>query len=307
MCIRWPQYTRPEHLIDMAWTTRFRNAINAGLNLIGLELATTRGKQAETARLHALDARGHWSAPRFEAALGPDDPRFLDFLVSVCAPYQRDFMDLPREAGEGQDGFYIHNPWFGPVDAEVLYSVLRHFHPRIVVEVGSGFSTRLMRTAICDGKLRTRLCSIDPMPRIEIQHYADEQVLRRVEEIEPSELAHRLAPNDVLFIDSSHTVTTGGDVPYLFLEVLPRLEPGVLIHVHDIFLPFEYPREWVVDHRWPWNEQYLVQAMLYGSRMLEVLWPAHYMWMRHRHKVQEVIPSDANRTAPSSLWLRKLA
>ena len=91
---------------------------------------------------------------------------------------------------------------------------------------------------------------------------------------------------------------------FLFLEVIPRLRPGVLIHIHDMFLPFEYPTDWVIKHRWGWNEQYLVYALLCDSHRLEVLWPAYYMWRNHRDQVREVIPSKPD-AVPSSLWLLK--
>jgi len=175
------------------------------------------------------------------------------------------------------------------------------------VEVGSGFSTRVIRRAIWDGSLSTRVRSIDPAPRIDVEGYADEHLQSRVEELDASELARSLGVNDILFIDSSHTVTNGGDVPFLFLEVVPRLVPGVLIHVHDVFLPFDYPQDWVVDKGRNWNEQYLVQALIYGSNTLEILWPAHYMWRCHRREIMQAIPSEPGPYIPSSLWLKKLA
>jgi len=129
----------------------------------------------------------------------------------------------------------------------------------------------------------------------------------RVEDIEVEEILRLLSPGDILFIDSSHTIQTGGDVPYLFLEVLPRLQAGVLVHIHDIFFPFDYPSDWVMDG-WGWNEQYLVHAFLAGNKAFEILWPARYLWERQRAAIVELIPSAAalNRQ-PSSLWLRKVA
>ena len=96
-----------------------------------------------------------------------------------------------------------------------------------------------------------------------------------------SKILDLLSAGDILFIDSSHTVTTGGDVPYLFLEILPRLNPGVLIHIHDIFLPFDYPEQWVLED-WGWTEQYLVHAFLSYNQTFEILWPASYVWEHHR-------------------------
>lgn len=291
----------------MAVTTNIKNFMNRGLRVVGLQIGTTRAQRAESARLRALVARGHWSTPRFVHGLELDDEKFLHFLDEVCLPYREQYSSFPRTQAALPNGFYLDNGWFGAVDAEVLYSILRWRRPRTVVEVGSGFSTRVIRRAICDGSLATRLRSVDPTPRVDVQKYVDEQVQSRVEELEPSELARSLGANDILFIDSSHTVANGSDVPFLFLEVVPRLAPGVLIHIHDIFLPFDYPQDWVVVRGWKWNEQYLVQALLYGSNTLEILWPAYYMWRCHQRELLEVIPSGGGSFGPSSLWLRKVA
>src|SRR5208282_6319399 len=97
----------------------------------------------------------------------------------------------------------------------------------------------------------------------------------------------------------------GGDVPYLYLQVLPQLSPGVLIHVHDIFLPFEYPQEFVVKERWGWTEQYLLHALLMGNAGFEIIWPSCYMWQFHRAAVQDVICSERSFPPPSSFWMLK--
>ena len=92
--------------------------------------------------------------------------------------------------------------------------------------------------------------------------------------------------NDILFIDSSHQIRIGNDVVKLLLDIIPALKKGVLVHFHDIFLPYDYPRQWIIDNRWEWNEQYLVQAMLQGSVEFEVLWPGHFL--------QRTFPNFAN-------------
>src|SRR5260370_7925564 len=100
-----------------------------------------------------------------------------------------------------------------------------------------------MRRAIVEGKINTKLTCIDPEPRVEIQQYADEQLIQPVEELEPSTLAGILDANDILFIYPSHTVTTGGDLPFLYLEILPPLPPGVPIPAHHPLFPFYYPKQ----------------------------------------------------------------
>ncbi len=244
------------------------------------------------------------TAPRFNYGLRVDDRKFARFLTEVCAPYQEFYTRWQKHAEVGGDDFFLFNYWFESIDAEVLYCLVRHRKPKHIVEVGCGYSTRLMRRAIVEGKLNTKLTCIDPEPRVEIQQYADEQLIQPVEELEPSTLAGMLDANDILFIDSSHTVTTGGDVPFLYLEVVPRLRPGVLIHAHDIFVPFDYPKEWL---EWGWNEQYLVHALLFDERRIEIVWPSHYMWRCHRDEVMKTIPcAYRSDSPPGSLWFRKL-
>jgi hypothetical protein len=133
---------------------------------------------------------------------------------------------------------------------------------------------------------------------------ASEVIQSKVEDVDLAVIADSLVEGDVLFIDSSHRIVTGGDVPYLFLEVIPRLRTGVLIHVHDVFFPFEYPEECVFQG-WSWTEQYLVHAFLCFNDSFEILWPARYMWGYHQADVLEVIPADPSVYPPSSLWLKK--
>jgi hypothetical protein len=149
--------------------------------------------------------------------------------------------------------------------------------------------------------------SIDPSPRREVQSVADQVICRKLEDVPASDLQDVLLSNDVLFIDSSHEIRSGNDVVSLFLRVIPGLCSGVVIHVHDIFLPFEYPREWIVENTLNvnWAEQYLVHAMLQGSDQFEVLWPGHFL--------QRTLPdfdghfSGKPVGVAKSLWLRKLS
>lgn len=288
----------------MAISTQVKNTLNTLLKPVRLQIGTTLEDELETARVRALKERGHWGVPRYGQAVAFDDARHLAFLAEVCSGCREGYMALPQEANGAGDGFYLRNGWFEPVDAEVLYSVVRHYRPQRIVEVGSGFSTRLTRQAIRDGGLSTRITCIDPLPRADIQAYADRHIASRVEAVPVADIAGQLAENDILFIDSSHKVISGGDVPFLFLEVLPQLRSGVLIHVHDIFLPFEYP-ETVIDLRWDWAEQYLVHAFLAYNGAFEILWPASYMWARQKEEILRYIPVPWLRLSPSSLWLRK--
>lgn len=188
----------------------------------------------------------------------------IEHLVNIFPPFGEEFA---RELANGQlrrYGFSLDNDAFGGVDPLVLYAFLRHYEPDLVLEIGSGHSSRVMAAALSrNGK--GDLISVDPYPseqlRAELHDFPHTVIEQKVEQL-PFDLFDRLNFGDVLFIDSTHTVRSGGDVNFLFLEVLPRLRPGVIVHIHDIFLPEEYPREWVLDKHIFWAEQYLLQAFL---------------------------------------------
>jgi predicted O-methyltransferase YrrM len=293
--------------------THGKLGINAVLEPLGLRLTSSVPEKTERERLQKLKERDYWSQPRYTAALALNDARHLKFLRQVCGPHAEVSRSFPwtREDAAGS-GYFLNNGYFGTVDAEVLYGIIREFRPRQVVEIGSGFSSRLTRRAITDGATGTRLTCIDPAPRTEIRDYADEHLQAVVEDLDPTHIPSLLTANDILFIDSSHMIQTGGDVPYLFLEVLPRLGEGVLVHVHDIFLPFDYPESWMAERRWgkawSWTEQYLVHAFLAFNHHFEILWPGRAMWESHRDEIAAVIPSAGSPplVPPTSLWLRKV-
>jgi hypothetical protein len=128
---------------------------------------------------------------------------------------------------------------------------------------------------------------------------------RRAQDV-PLETFGALGENDVLFIDSSHVLAIGSDVQYEFLEIIPRLRPGVLVHVHDIFLPAEYPKRWVVDGRF-WDEQYLLQAFLAFNNSFEVLWAGHWMHLTHPEQLRAAFSTyDPAKAAPGSFWMRRV-
>ena len=117
-----------------------------------------------------------------------------------------------------------------------------------------------------------------------------------------------LQANDILFIDSSHVTKVGSDVNYLFLEILPRLQPGVFVHIHDIFLPLEYPQKWILEECRFWNEQYLLQAFLACNTAFEIVWAGSYMRLKHNIRLQHSFARfDPNTVWPGSFWIRRRA
>jgi len=227
--------------------------------------------------------------------------RLLASFTRFCDEYN----EIPFEPTGREGEYYLDNSMFSGTDALVLYCMIRQFQPSSVIEVGAGFSTRLLvEAARRNGP--TRIVSIEPHPSDLLKRRALPVTLieRRVQDV-PVSLFESLERNDVLFIDSSHVVRIDGDVPYLFLEVLPRLAPGVIVHVHDVFLPRPQPREWVVEQMRFWCEQYLLQAFLAFNRDFEVLMANSYLGLRHEAAMRRVFPRSPW-WGGGSFWMRRV-
>lgn len=219
--------------------------------------------------------------------------------------------ELARLAEHSAAGFRFDNPNFGPGDAEFLYSAIRHFKPARILEIGSGHSTLMMLEAIQANRTdssayQCKLACVEPYempwlegtPRIEL-------VRQRVEDLDDRRV-RALCANDILFIDSSHVIRPQGDVVREYLELLPLLAPGVLVHVHDIFTPRDYPARWIVDEVRLYNEQYLVEALLTGGTRFGVVAALNHLANRHPEKLGERFPLFRKHAAtcqPGSLWL----
>jgi hypothetical protein len=165
------------------------------------------------------------------------------------------------------------NEWLPPLDAAAIYGFIRHRSPALYLEVGSGESTKFAARARRDGDLRTRIVSIDPQPRSEVDQLCD-RALRVPLEAADLSAFDELSEGDVVFFDGSHRAFMNSDATVFFLEVLPRLAPGVLMGVHDVFLPYDYPAEYADRY---YSEQYLLAAhLLAGNPLLEPVLPAFY-------------------------------
>jgi hypothetical protein len=162
------------------------------------------------------------------------------------------------------------NPWFSGLDLAALYMFVARDRPPRYVEVGSGWTTKIARRAARDVGATVHITSIDPQPRAEIDEVCDVVARHGLEEVDRT-IFSLLEAGDILFVDSSHRVFTNSDCVVLFLEILPELKPGVLVHLHDIYLPYDYPMEW--NDRY-YSEQYLLAAwLLAGGGRLRVELP----------------------------------
>lgn len=285
----------------MALSTRIKELSNAALSPLNVRVDSRTQDRLEEVRLGRLAESGHFDRPVF-----PAPPCFLacdaDAMFQKLRRYEACF-DVLADPAKNSVAYRFENDWFTSPDAEILYTLIREHRPRTVLEVGCGNSTRITRQAILDGELDCRIIAVDPQPRRDVAEIVDEFIQSPVENLSAATILSQLKSGDVLFIDSSHQVRTANDVVFLFLQVLPHLPAGVLIHVHDIFLPYDYPREWVVSDPREYAEQYIVQALLTFSSAFEVIWPGHYL-QRTRSDFADHFPRMKGRSA-QSLWLQK--
>jgi hypothetical protein len=231
----------------------------------------------------------------------------LDLLRNQFPRFRREYEQIPAEPTGEPGRFHCNNDLFGGADALVAYCMIRHFQPRLIIEVGSGFSSLIAAEAIAKNKNSALIC-IEPFPQDFLrQGFPGLRSLieKKVEEID-LEFFSQLSCGDILFIDSSHTVKIRGDVNYLFLELLPRLKPGVIVHVHDIFFPFDYPRDWVMDELRFWSEQYLLQAFLSFNSEFEVLIANHYLAHYYLEDFKQTFPHSPS-WSKGSFWMRRKA
>lgn len=202
--------------------------------------------------------------------------------------------------------FHFYNGMYDGIDALVLYYMIRHYKPNLIIEIGSGWSTRIAAQAAIVNK-KTKLIAIEPYPEsILVNGFPGltSLMINKVEEIN-KDFFNQLGENDILFIDSSHIVKTDSDVNYLYLDVIPRLKKGVIIHIHDIFLPQEYPRWWIIDDLRFWNEQYLLQAFLQFNTKFQVLLANNYLCTHHLELVKTVFPNCPFYAHVSSFWMQR--
>lgn len=228
-------------------------------------------------------------------------------LFRELEPLYRD--DLFAEAPSPDARYGCANEYFGFGDAFFLHALLRRVRPRRIVEVGSGWSSAVMLDTLDrHPELSCALTFVEPhTERLRsLLRPSDEQRVRIhecvVQDVDPRIFAE-LEDGDFLFVDSSHVAKTGSDVNLLVLEVLPTLRPGVLVHVHDVPYPFEYPRAWVAEGR-AWNEAYLMRAFLAFNRGFEIALHPSYLWTLDRDAARAAVPRCVE-SGSSSLWLRR--
>ncbi len=243
-----------------------------------------------------------WTVDRYDevaAAFGlfADDLHgFLDLIHSFDAAF--------RAAGEGPLALEWKNHWIPPLDGAAIYAVIAGLKPARVIEIGSGVSTHFMARAMTDHATGTSITCIDPAPRRALEALPV-RIERRILSYADAQMTDALASGDVLFVDSSHFLQPNFDVDIVLNRLLPRLAQGVIVHFHDVFLPYSYPADW---ERRRYNEQNAIPALLWGGGY-ELIFSSNYCAVDMHERVRELCPSfpPISASAGGSIWLRKRA
>lgn len=226
----------------------------------------------------------------------------LELLRERFPKYAREYRDFYREF-RADDRFAGKAMEFIGYDPFVYHCMIRIFKPARIIEVGAGYSTLVATNAAKLNGAATEITAIEPYPGDLLQSVSSQvHIVRQSAQSVDFEVFTDLRENDILFIDSSHVVKTGSDVCYLMLEALPRLNDGVIVHFHDIFLPLNYPLSWLLERRVFWNEQYLLQAYLMHNQRVRVLFAVRYM-IEHHAELMSGAFFECEATG-GSLWLR---
>ena len=265
--------------------------------------------------------RNHYYEPQFDFSdrkidfSADRDLPGIDWNVSGQLEWLQNFNhsdelnDLPQKQVQSLE-FYLENGAFESGDAEYWYQIIRKVKPKRIFEIGSGNSTLMAIRAInanrqedpayeCD-----HLC-VEPFEMPWLEQAGVKTVRKMVEELDVDFFAN-LQENDILFIDSSHMIRPQGDVVFESLQLLPTLNKGVIVHVHDIFSPKNYPEAWLVDEVRFWNEQYLLEAFLTHNRHWEIIGALNFLRHNHFSELKRVAPYITSDREPGSFYLRKL-
>lgn len=254
--------------------------------------------------------KDRWSRRQDINAIYYIDVAGMAALWNYFLPHMTEY-HFHEQPAEGKR-YYSRNIYLGISDASILVGVLKHFKPSRYLEIGSGFSSALALDVTETADWTVTLHFVEPYPEARLDALLTQGDRDRVrvskafvQDIPLAEF-QTLGRNDVLFIDSTHIVKSGSDVIFLYLEVLNRLQSGVLVHIHDIFFPFEYPPHWVLDQNRSWNEAYMLEALLAGGRDFEVLFFNDAFGVHFKELIGSTYPPFLqNGGSGGSIWLRK--
>jgi hypothetical protein len=278
---------------------RFAKAQSTVLNWLGINQAKAYGFYVPYRYASQIRARDPMKPIRWlNEKLDRESHKFEELLLSFTE-YNERLKDFDFADDKNRQTPRFNNDWFSGLDAAAAYCLVRKLKPSRILEIGSGHSTRFMTQAIRDEGLSTHFHSIDPVPRREIDEICSELTRATVDRVEEKEFL-KLGKGDFLFLDGSHIAFPGTDADYLFSEILPQLKDGVIVHIHDILLPYGYPKEWELRR---YNEQNVLLAMLAGNRY-ETLLPNHYLRARHKKTCAKLHAPKFQSAYETSYWLK---
>jgi hypothetical protein len=278
---------------------------------------------SEIPDIRTLKRHRSWQRPYSLTGIqGTDIDKQLDWLRAVCPPAIASA--LPALQLQQQASVANKAVGYGPIESDLLYSIVHTLKPCRMTQIGAGASTWVALKAAEDAGFDIEITCVDPYPTAFLTTLQDQSKIKLrnvpVQEIAVDDLAD-LGPGDILFIDSTHTVSVGSDVNYLILEILPRLRKGVLVHFHDITMPYDYAPSVLSTDLFFWTENVLVHAFLIDNPRFEIRLGCALLHDRAIKRMQEIIPTysspmrtekgltvdGASGVFPTSLWLEVVA
>ncbi len=248
--------------------------------------------------------QGHALHPELVSLISGNTPAQLE-LLRACLAHAERYRTWPVNEDCSRPALpWRKNLFLTPFDQIALYGLLRHCQPKRYLEIGSGMSTRIAWQARQDGAFPMEIISIDPEPRFAVAALCDRVHQKRLEDMSGETLSS-ITPDTFVFFDGSHRCFPASDVTVFFLELLPRLPAGTMAHIHDIYLPADYPAETFIRY---WSEQYILAAyLLGGGQRLEIILPCAHLATQSaaRALLNSALGPEAAAAGGSSFWLRK--
>ena len=305
-------YDLPIALLGMIWLPLFKITRKKGTDNFPLQLWLFK-------KMGVFPIVQHYYEPKFVYPKNFDAAAIRVVPLNISIESQIATLNAFKKVGELQnlllelpsktEAFYINNPNFGAGDAELYYLLIRERKPKRIIEIGSGYSTKLSLLALEKNQKEGSDCSltcIEPFEMPFLDHVKSITVIREQVQTLPISLFESLETNDILFIDSSHIIRPGDDLLFIYFQILPILKKGVLIHIHDIFTPRHYPQEWLTKKMRFWNEQYLLEAFLYNNAGFKMLFTANHLVKTDFNAAKKVLIHLNPDSEPSSFWMEKI-
>jgi predicted O-methyltransferase YrrM len=233
-------------------------------------------------------------------------------LLQKFVPYYKDIPYDFEHAGITKTRYQVKDAFYRYSDVVMLYSMMRHFKPSKIIEIGSGYSSAVMldtNDLFLDSK--TSITFIDPSVTrlLSLLKEEDKQkhhiIHSMIQDVDP-DIFRSLEKDDILFVDSSHVSKIGSDLNYILFEIIPVLKPGVIIHFHDIYYPFELPEHWIFEKKWFWNESYILRAYLTDNTSYDIINFNSYLLHEYKSWLGEHMPVCLMGSEDTgSIWLRK--